>query len=139
MTDPFLSDSSSATVPDKGTGLRILVVDDSVTTRTLERSILEAAGFETRTAMDGLQALELLRSFSAELVLSDVEMQHLDGFGLKQEIRRDPRTQHIPVILVTSLDRPEHKKRGALAGADAYIVKSDFNQQTLLETIGRLL
>ena len=118
---------------------RILVVDDSVTTRTLERSILEAAGFETRTAMDGLQALELLRSFNAELVLSDVEMPHLDGFGLTQEIRRDPRTQHIPVILVTSLDRPEHKERGALAGADAYIVKSDFNQQTLLETIGRLL
>ena len=118
---------------------RILVVDDSVTTRTLERSILESAGFETRTAMDGLQALELLRSFNAELVLSDVEMPHLDGFGLTQEIRRDPRTQHIPVILVTSLDKPEHKERGALAGADAYIVKSDFNQQTLLETIGRLL
>ena len=118
---------------------RILVVDDSVTTRTLERSILESAGFETRTAIDGLQALELLRSFEAELVLSDVEMPHLDGFGLTQEIRRDPRTQHIPVILVTSLDQPEHKERGALAGADAYIVKSEFNQQTLLETIGRLL
>lgn len=118
---------------------RILVVDDSVTTRTLERSILESAGFETRTAMDGRQALELLRSFSAELVLSDIEMPHLDGFGLTLEIRRDPRTQHIPVILVTSLDKPEHKERGAQAGADAYIVKGEFNQQTLLETIGRLL
>ena len=118
---------------------RILVVDDSVTTRTLERSILEAAGFETRTATDGLQALELLRTFNAELVLSDVEMPHLDGFGLTEEIRRDPRTQHIPVILVTSLDKPEHKDRGALAGADAYIIKGEFNQQTLLETIGRLL
>lgn len=118
---------------------RILVVDDSVTTRTLERSILEAAGFETRTATDGLQALELLRTFNAELVLSDVEMPHLDGFELTEEIRRDPRTQHIPVILVTSLDKPEHKERGALAGADAYIIKGEFNQQTLLETIGRLL
>lgn len=118
---------------------RILVVDDSVTTRTLERSILESAGFETRTAMDGLQALELLKSFNAELVLSDVEMPHLDGFELTKEIRSDPRTQHIPVILVTSMDRPEHKERGALAGADAYIVKGEFNQQTLLETIGRLL
>lgn len=118
---------------------RILVVDDSVTTRTLERSILEAAGFETLTAMDGLQALELLRTFNAELVLSDVEMPHLDGFGLTEEIRRDPRTQHIPVILVTSLDKPEHRERGALAGADAYIIKGEFNQQTLLETIGRLL
>ena len=118
---------------------RILVVDDSVTTRTLERSILEAAGFETRTAIDGLQALELLKSFNAELVLSDVEMPHLDGFGLTEQIRRNPRTQHVPVILVTSLDRPEHKERGARAGADAYIVKGEFNQQTLLETIGRLL
>ncbi len=118
---------------------RILVVDDSVTTRTLERSILQAAGFETRTAIDGRQALELLRTFDAELVLSDVEMPHLDGFGLTEEIRRDPRTQHIPVILVTSLDNSEHKQRGALAGADAYIVKGEFNQATLLETIGRLL
>ena len=118
---------------------RILVVDDSVTTRTLERSILESAGFETRTATDGLQALELLKTFQAELVLSDVEMPHLDGFELTQEIRRDPRTQHIPVILVTSLEKPEHKERGAQSGADAYIVKGEFNQQTLLETIGRLL
>ncbi len=118
---------------------RVLVVDDSVTTRTLERSILEASGFETRTAMDGLQALEVLRSDAIDLVLSDVEMPHLDGFGLTAEIRADRRIAHIPVILVTSLNAPEHRERGASAGADAYIVKGEFDQGTLLQTIGRLL
>jgi two-component system, chemotaxis family, sensor kinase CheA len=118
---------------------KVLVVDDSITTRTLERSILEASGFETRTAVNGAQALELLRREAVDLVLSDVEMPELDGFALTSEIRRDAKLAHLPVILVTSLDAPEHKERGANAGADAYIVKSEFDQAALLETIGRLL
>jgi two-component system, chemotaxis family, sensor kinase CheA len=118
---------------------KVLVVDDSLTTRTLERSILEASGFETRTAVDGAQALESLRAEPVDLVLSDVEMPRLDGFGLTSAIRADPKLARIPVILVTSLDAPEHKERGAAAGADAYIVKSEFDQARLLETIGRLL
>jgi two-component system, chemotaxis family, sensor kinase CheA len=119
---------------------RIMVVDDSITSRTLERSILEAAGFETITAVHGAQALEFLRRGEhVDLVVSDVEMPELDGFGLTTEIRRDPRLAQIPVILITSLNAPEHKERGAAAGADAYIVKGEFDQGVLLETINRLL
>lgn len=119
---------------------RIMVVDDSITSRTLERSILEAAGFETITAVHGAQALEFLRRGEhVDLVVSDVEMPELDGFGLTSEIRRDPRLAQIPVILITSLNAPEHKERGAAAGADAYIVKGEFDQGVLLETINRLL
>ncbi len=119
---------------------RIMVVDDSITSRTLERSILEAAGFETITAVHGAQALDFLRrGEQVDLVVSDVEMPELDGFGLTTEIRRDPRLAQIPVILITSLNAPEHKERGALAGADAYIVKGEFDQGVLLETINRLL
>jgi two-component system, chemotaxis family, sensor kinase CheA len=117
-----------------------MVVDDSITSRTLERSILEAAGFETITAIHGAQALEFLRRGEhVDLVVSDVEMPELDGFGLTSEIRRDPRLAQIPVILITSLNAPEHKERGAAAGADAYIVKGEFDQGVLLETINRLL
>jgi two-component system, chemotaxis family, sensor kinase CheA len=119
---------------------RIMVVDDSITSRTLERSILEAAGFDTITAVHGAQALEFLRRGEhVDLVVSDVEMPELDGFGLTSEIRRDPRLAQIPVILITSLNAPEHKERGAMAGADAYMVKGEFDQGVLLETINRLL
>jgi two-component system, chemotaxis family, sensor kinase CheA len=119
---------------------RIMVVDDSITSRTLERSILEAAGFDTITAVHGAQALEFLqRGEHVDLVVSDVEMPELDGFELTIEIRRDPRLAQIPVILITSLNAPEHKERGAMAGADAYIVKGEFDQGVLLETINRLL
>jgi two-component system chemotaxis sensor kinase CheA len=118
---------------------RVLVADDSLTTRTLERSILESAGYDTAVAGDGLEALKVLRSQSIDLVVSDVNMPHLDGFDLTAEIRRDEKLRRIPVVLVTSLDAREHRERGAAVGADAYIVKGDFDQNLLLETIERLL
>jgi len=118
---------------------RVLVVDDSLTTRTLERGILEAAGYETLVATDGAEALELLGREGVDLVVSDVEMPRLDGFGLAMAIRRDEALRHIPVILVTSLDTAEHRERGASAGADAYLTKGSFDQGQLLDTIGRLL
>lgn len=118
---------------------RLLVVDDSLTTRTLERSILEAAGYEVTGAADGLEALGVLRAGPIDLVVSDVNMPGLDGFGLTAEIRRDAALRQIPVVLVTSLDAREHRERGVAAGADAYIVKGRFDQTQLLETIGRLL
>ena len=118
---------------------RILVVDDSITTRSLERTILENAGFETRVAINGIEALEILNAEEIQLVLSDVEMPLMDGFTLTQEIRGSERLKHIPVILVTSLATNRHKERGAQAGADAYIIKSEFDQTKLLETVARLL
>lgn len=118
---------------------RVLVVDDSLTTRTLEKTILEAAGYETLAVADGAAALDALRSHDIDVVVSDIEMPRLDGFALTAEIRRDEKLQQLPVILVTSLEAREHRERGVAVGADAYIVKSGFDQGQLLDTIGRLL
>ena len=118
---------------------RVLVVDDSVMTRTLERSILEAGGYDVLVAADGAQALELLQLEAVDLVVSDVEMPRLSGFELTAAVRQDERLRHLPVVLVTSLESPEHLERGAAVGADAYIVKGRFDQGDLLQTVGRLL
>jgi two-component system chemotaxis sensor kinase CheA len=118
----------------------ILVVDDSITTRTLEKNILEAAGYEVKLATNGEEALGLLMSEGLpHLIVSDVNMPRLDGFGLTSRIRQDKRYAEVPVILVTSLDSPADKARGIEVGADAYIVKSNFDQGNLLETIEQLV
>lgn len=117
----------------------ILVVDDSITTRTLQKNILEAAGFEVVSATHGLEAMDLLASQSIDLVISDVEMPHLNGFELTERIRQHPHLQQLPIILVTSLDSAEHKARGIRAGADAYIPKGVFDQNELLNTIKAIL
>ncbi len=117
----------------------VLVVDDSLPTRTLERSILETAGYGTFAAGDGIEALKILRRETIDLVVSDIEMPGLDGFALTAEIRREEKLRRIPVILVTSLASPEHQERGMVAGADAYIVKGKFDQGQLLDMVGRLI
>ncbi len=118
----------------------ILVVDDSITTRTLEKSILEGAGYRVQVAMDGLEAWNAVRSGELpDLIVSDVAMPNLDGFGLTQRVKTEERTSNIPVILVTSLDSQEDKARGIECGADAYILKGRFDQNNLLETIEQLI
>jgi two-component system chemotaxis sensor kinase CheA len=118
----------------------ILVVDDSITTRTLEKNILEAAGYIVRLALDGQEAFNsLMTSDLPDLVISDIQMPRMDGFALVSRIRKEPRTSNLPVILVTSLDSAEDKAKGVDAGADAYIVKSSFDQINLLETISQLI
>jgi two-component system chemotaxis sensor kinase CheA len=117
----------------------ILVVDDSITTRTLEKSVLEAHGYRVRVAVDGMEALALLRQELPDLVIADVEMPRLDGFGLLEAIRKDAELRALPVIMVTSLDKREHRQKGLDLGADAYIIKQNFDQSALLETIRRLL
>jgi two-component system chemotaxis sensor kinase CheA len=118
---------------------RLLVVDDSVTTRTLVKTILEAAGYEVAAAPDGEAAWRLLQEQGADLVVSDVEMPLMDGFALTEALRASPRWRALPVILVTGRAREEDRARGLRAGADAYLVKSGFDQRALLETIARLL
>jgi two-component system chemotaxis sensor kinase CheA len=119
---------------------RILVVDDSITTRTLEKNILEAAGYVVQLATDGQEALSAIATDGVpDLIVSDVVMPRLDGFGLTQRVREDPHTADVPVILVTSLDSAEDKARGIEVGADAYITKSSFDQNNLLETIEQLI
>lgn len=117
----------------------ILVVDDSFTTRTLEKSILAAHGYQVQVAVDGIEALTLLRGQEIDLVVADVQMPRLDGFGLLKEMKRDRLFAAIPVILVTSLESREDRERGLSLGASAYVVKRKFDQRELLETIEQLL
>ncbi len=119
----------------------ILVVDDSITTRTLEKSILEAQGYRVLLSVDGIDALNVLRSGEAmvDLVIADVEMPRMDGFGLLQAVKTDPRIASTPVILMTSRADPEDVRRGLDLGASAYITKQKFDQRELLATIGQLL
>jgi two-component system chemotaxis sensor kinase CheA len=138
---PVLETGSATASPDHGRAkTRILVVDDSVTTRTLEKNILEAAGYTVQIATDGQEALNAIAAAGVpDLVISDIFMPRLDGFDLTKRIKGDARTANVPVILVTSLDSVEDKSRGIEAGADAYIVKSRFDQNNLLETIEQLI
>lgn len=119
----------------------ILVVDDSITTRTLEKSILEAQGYRVLSAVDGIDGLERLRSGEAliDLVIADVEMPRLDGFGLLAAIRNDPALNRIPVVMMTSRNSPADIQRGLDLGADAYVTKQDFDQGRLLGVVGQLV
>jgi two-component system, chemotaxis family, sensor kinase CheA len=119
---------------------RVLVVDDQLTVRELERTILESAGYRVAVADDGRAALALLeREGDIACVVSDVEMPGLDGLGLLAAIRALPDHRSLPVVIVSSLGDPEAITRGADAGADAWVVKSQFDQQALLETVSRLI
>jgi two-component system chemotaxis sensor kinase CheA len=118
---------------------RVLVAEDSITSRLLLKHILESAGYVVETAVDGLDALSRLRHETFDLVVTDIEMPRLDGLGLTERIRAAAQTAELPVVLVTSLQSPEEKERGLQAGADAYVVKGSFDQDNLLATIRRLV
>jgi len=117
----------------------VLVVDDSFTARTLEKSILEVHGFNVIVAIDGSEALSKLRSEEIDLVISDIQMPRMDGLTLLQEMKKDERFARLPVILVTSMNRAADQERGLALGADAYLVKQRFDHQNLLDTIKQLL
>jgi two-component system chemotaxis sensor kinase CheA len=119
--------------------LRVLVADDSLTTRTLERFILEAAGYEVALAGNGVEARSLLDEREWDVLVSDVDMPELDGVALTAQLRQVPRFRELPIILVTSLASPEDRERGLQAGADAYMVKSSFDQDQLLRMIQELV
>ena len=120
--------------------IHILVVDDSITTRTLEKNILEAAGYDVTIATDGTEALDRLAEHETiRLVVADVEMPQMDGITLVKTLREMPQYIQMPVILVTSLESREDRERGLVAGANAYIVKRGFDQAELLATIEHLL
>jgi two-component system chemotaxis sensor kinase CheA len=118
---------------------RILIAEDSITSRALIRNILESSGYFVKTAIDGLEAFQILQGDQFDLVVSDVEMPGMNGFELTAKIKNDPRFNQIPVILVTSLSSDFDKQRGLEAGANAYIIKSNFEQSNLVETIQRLI
>ncbi len=117
----------------------ILVAEDSITARTLLKNILESAGYRVRTAVDGLDALTALKTEDFDLVVSDVDMPRMSGFDLTATIRADRKLAELPVVLVTALESREDREHGIDAGANAYLVKSSFDQSNLLEVIQRLI
>jgi two-component system chemotaxis sensor kinase CheA len=117
----------------------ILLVEDSITSRTLLRSILQAAGYNVKIAVDGLEALATLKLEKIDLVISDVQMPRMDGFELTRQMRRTVEFKELPVILITSLGSREDKERGVEAGANAYLVKGALEQGNFLHTIRRFI
>jgi two-component system chemotaxis sensor kinase CheA len=118
---------------------RILLVDDTPTTRLLQKSILESAGYEVSLAVDGVDGWNKLVSETIDLVITDIDMPRKDGFTLTEDIRKSEAYRHLPVILISGRGSDADKKRGADAGANSYIVKSSFDHQSLLATIARLV
>ena len=117
----------------------VLVVDDSITTRTLEKNILESSGYDVTLAVDGLDAYNKLQNKDFDIIVLDVQMPNMDGFAFTEKARNTQEFSNIPIILVTSLESDADKRRGIEVGADAYIVKRTFDQSNLLETIKRLI
>lgn len=117
----------------------ILVVDDSITARTMIRDILDLAGYNVKTAVDGIDGWTELKSSKFDLVVCDVDMPRMNGFDLTAKIRSDAKLSSLPVILLTALASREDRERGIDVGANAYIVKSSFDQSNLLDVIQKLI
>ncbi len=133
--------NGSATPPGHPTVQRrsVLVVDDALTVRELQRNILERAGFAVRVATDGSQALSSLAQEHSDLVLTDIEMPNMNGFELTEAIRASPALANIPVLILSSRASDVDRQRGLDVGADGYITKSGFDESGLLTAVNRLL
>ncbi|MGY4531101.1 two-component system sensor histidine kinase and response regulator WspE [Pseudomonas sp. TE3786] len=118
---------------------RILVVDDSLTVRELERKLLLQAGYEVAVAVDGMDGWNALRAEHFDLLVSDIDMPRMDGIELVTLIRRDNRLQSLPVMVVSYKDREEDRRRGLDAGADYYLAKASFHDDALLAAVVDLI
>ncbi|MFC4277640.1 hybrid sensor histidine kinase/response regulator [Achromobacter aloeverae] len=118
---------------------RILVVDDSLTVRELERKLLQNRGYEVAVAVDGMDGWNMLRAGTYDLVVTDVDMPRMDGIELVTRIRHDTRLQSLHVMVVSYKDRPEDRQRGLDAGADYYLGKSSFHDDALLQAVEDLI
>jgi two-component system chemotaxis sensor kinase CheA len=117
----------------------ILVVDDSLNTREIEKDVLEAHGYQVTLAEDGQDGLNKAKEGDFDAILTDVEMPNMDGFTLTTNLRKEEKYRNRPIIIITSREKEEDKRRGVQVGADAYIVKGDFDQSNLVETLNALL
>jgi two-component system, chemotaxis family, sensor kinase CheA len=131
--------ATPAPAPAAAQAKRVLVAEDSITSRMLLKGILESAGYDVKTAVDGMDAFTSLRSERFDVLVSDVEMPRLNGFDLTARVRADRNLAELPVILVTALESREDRERGIDVGASAYLVKSDLDQSNLLEALRRLV
>ena len=117
----------------------MLVVEDSVGVRELERVILEGAGYDVEIAVDGLDGASRLGSNAADLVVTDVEMPGMDGFTLTRTIRRTKGWEQVPVVIMTSCGDDADQRAGLEAGASAYLLKQEFDQSSLVDIVRRLI
>ena len=125
---------------EKATGpKKVLVVDDSLTVREVERKLLEARGYEVTVAVDGVDGWNSLQGGTFDLVVSDVDMPRMNGIELVRKIKTDPLLNPIPVMIVSYKDREEDRLRGLEAGANYYLTKSSFHDETLLKAVGDLI
>ena len=132
--------TAKTTLESDGPGaFHILVVDDSLNTREIEKDVLEAHGYLITLAEDGMDGLRKAKSGNFDAVLTDVEMPNMDGFTLTERLRQEENYRDTPIIIITSREKEEDKRRGIQVGADAYIVKGDFNQSNLVDTLRNLL
>jgi two-component system chemotaxis sensor kinase CheA len=138
-TAPAAPDDAATAPHLKPSRARLLVVDDAMTVRELQRSILERAGYRVGIAVDGVDAMARLAEGEVDLVLTDVEMPRMDGFALTEAIRAGASTRNVPVLILTSRADEADRQRGLEAGADGYIVKSAFDESALLAAVERLL
>jgi two-component system chemotaxis sensor kinase CheA len=129
----------AAQAAPRSTAATVLVVDDSLTTRTLEKSILEAHGYDVALAVDGEDGLRKMRSVRPDVVVVDVQMPRMTGLDMIERMKADERLSDIPVVIVSSLESREDKARGMSLGADAYIVKRKFDHRGLLDTIRQII
>jgi two-component system sensor histidine kinase and response regulator WspE len=118
---------------------RVLVVDDSITVREVERQLLTARGYDVTVAVDGVDGWNMVRDGDFDLVISDVDMPHMNGLELTKKIKDDPRLQVIPVVIVSYKDREEDRLRGLEAGANYYLTKSSFHDESLIDAVYTLI
>jgi len=124
-----------AAAADTASVRRVLVVDDSLTVREMQRKLLAGHGYRVDVALDGIDGWNSLRGADYDLLITDIDMPRLDGIGLLERVRQDPRLQRLPVMIVSYKDRPEDRARGLEAGADYYLAKGAFHDATLLEAV----
>jgi two-component system chemotaxis sensor kinase CheA len=117
----------------------LLIVEDSMTTRTLLRNIMIGAGYAVDTAVDGADGWAKVQQQRYDCVVSDIEMPNMNGWDLCARVKRESRFADIPFVLITSLSKDAERRRGLELGADAYMVKGLFNEQELLDTVERLI
>jgi two-component system sensor histidine kinase and response regulator WspE len=118
---------------------RILVVDDSITIREVERNMLQTRGYDVDVAVDGMDGWNAVRTGRYDLVISDIDMPRMNGIEFVSHIKQDPRLKNIPVMIVSYKDREEDRNRGLEAGADYYITKGSFHDETLLDAVADLI
>ncbi|HEY6645445.1 hybrid sensor histidine kinase/response regulator [Povalibacter sp.] len=131
-------ESAAAAAPDVRRK-RVLVVDDSLTVRELERKLLASSGYAVDVAIDGMDGWNAVRTGNFDLVITDVDMPRMDGIELVALIRKDPHLKSLPVMIVSYKDRPEDRRRGLEVGADHYLAKGSFNDDTLLQSVVDLI